>query len=199
MCGNPVCGWSEDRRYFKWVWAISMRTGALRHAIDLYKVEGVEGWAWIFGRVFVGYLNAHRDTFERYDLIIPSPTYIGPGGRAFDHTAKVVERAIVEDTGSWPFQLGVVTKTAPTKAFRGRTWPQRHAIATGELRNALVVPKPEFVEDKRILVYDDVYTEGLTLREVARVLRNSGSQEVSEIVLARQPFTGAPPQSSGSN
>lgn len=32
------------------------------------------GWAAIFGRVLVGYLNAHAATFRDYDLIVPSPT-----------------------------------------------------------------------------------------------------------------------------
>ena len=49
---------------------------------------------------------------------------------------------------------------------------------------------PDLVRGKRILVYDDVYTEGLTLREVARSLRDAGAIEVSEIVLAREPYGG---------
>ncbi len=80
-CGNPVCNWSEEDRGFTWVWALSMRTGALSQAIDRYKVDGKTGWGWIFGRVIVGYLNANRSIFDRYYLIIPSPTYLGTGGR----------------------------------------------------------------------------------------------------------------------
>ncbi len=76
-CGNPVCSWSEEDRGFTWVWAMSMRTGGLSQAIDRYKVEGKTGWAWIFGRVLVGYLNANRDIFDRYELIISSPTFVG--------------------------------------------------------------------------------------------------------------------------
>jgi predicted amidophosphoribosyltransferase len=38
---------------------------------------------------------------------------------------------------------------------------------------------------KRVLVIDDVFTEGFTLREVARALRLAGALEVSEVVLAR--------------
>ena len=76
-CGNPLCDWDEDDRFFKWVWAISMRTGPLKPAIDRYKVDEKRAWAAIFGRVLLGYLNAHHDVFRRYDLIIPSPTWIG--------------------------------------------------------------------------------------------------------------------------
>lgn len=77
-----------------------MRTGALSQAIDRYKVDGKTGWGWIFGRVLVGYLNANRDIFDRYDLIIPTPTYVGTGGRSFDHIAYIVERAMIEDDGT---------------------------------------------------------------------------------------------------
>ncbi len=190
-CGNPLCSWEEDSRFFKWVWAISMRTGSLRRAIDRYKVEGRRAWAAIFGRVLLGYLNAHDVVFQRYDLIIPSPTWVGEGGRAFDHTELVIELAITEDDGTWPFQTGVIQKTAATTPFRGKTWKKRYEIAEHELRPALCVPDAALVRGRRVLVYDDVYTEGLTLRAVARSLRDAGAVEVSEIVLARQPYGGS--------
>jgi predicted amidophosphoribosyltransferase len=167
-----------------------MRTGPLRRAIDRYKVDGKQAWAGIFGRVLLGYLNADRRVFQRYDLIVPSPTWVDEDGRAFDHTALVIEHAITEDDGVWPFQTEVVQKTAATTPFRGKTWKDRYRIAENELRPALRVPEPESVRGKRILVYDDVYTEGLTLRAVARSLRDAGALEVSEVVLARQPYGG---------
>lgn len=190
-CGNPLCNWGEDSRFFKWVWAISMRTGPLRRAIDRYKVGEKRAWAAIFGRVLIGYLNAQDVVFQRYDLIIPSPTWVGNGGRAFDHTGLVIERAIIEDDGTWPFQTGVVQKTTATTPFRGKTWRARYEIAEHQLRPALSVPAPKLVRGKRILVYDDVYTEGLTLRAVASSLRDAGAKEVSEVVLARQPYGGS--------
>jgi predicted amidophosphoribosyltransferase len=190
-CGNPLCSWEEDSRFFTWVWAISMRTGPLSRAIDRYKVEGRRAWAAIFGRVLLGYLNAHETTFAGYDLIVPSPTWVGKSGRAFDHTGLVIERAILEDDGSWPFQTGVVQKTKATTPFRGKTWRGRYEIAEHELSPALTVPDPALVRGKRVLVYDDVYTEGLTLRAVAGTLRDAGAVEVSEVVLARQPYSGS--------
>jgi predicted amidophosphoribosyltransferase len=191
LCGNPLCNWDEQDRYFAWVWAISMRTGPLRRAIDRYKVDERRGWAAIFGRVLLGYLEAKRGVFGGYDLIVPSPTYVGEGGRTFDHTALVVERAAEEDDGEWPFALGVLEKVTATTAFRGKTWRRRYEISEDELRPALKVRRPKLVSGKRVLVYDDVYTEGLTLRAVARCLREAGATEISEVVLARQPYGGS--------
>jgi predicted amidophosphoribosyltransferase len=190
-CGNPLCSRTESERFFRWVWAISMRTGSLKRAIDRYKVDGKIAWAGIFGRVLLGYLNANTSVFDQYDLIVPSPTYVGEGGRAFDHTGEVIASAELEDDGTWPFARSVIVKTRPTTPFRAiRSWQRRREIAETELRQALTIPSPALVTGKRVLVYDDVYTEGLTLREVARALRGAGATEVSEVVLARQPYGG---------
>jgi adenine/guanine phosphoribosyltransferase-like PRPP-binding protein len=52
------------------------------------------------------------------------------------------------------------------------------------------------VKGKRVLVFDDVHTEGLTLRELALALRQAGAAEVSEIVLVGQPSDWAATASS---
>lgn len=188
-CGNPVCHF--DDRYFNRVWAISMRTGQMRVAITRYKYDGRWGWAAIFGRILVGFLAEHRSAFGTYDLITPSPTYIGPDSeRAFDHTRRIVEAAEIEEPIAWPFAFDVIARTAATEPMVGHTWKERKAIAEGPLRAALSVPDPGAVAGKRILIVDDVFTEGFTIREVARALVLAGATEVSEIVLAREPWKG---------
>lgn len=188
-CGNPVCHF--DDRYFTRVWAISMRTGQMRDAITRYKYHGKWGWAAIFGRILVGFLAEHQREFAPYDLITPSPTYVGPGSpRAFDHTLRIVEAAEIEEPIAWPFTYDVIAKTAATQPMVGHTWHERKTIAEGELRAALHVTNPRQVAGKRILIVDDVFTEGFTIREVARALTLAGAIEVSEIVLAREPWKG---------
>jgi predicted amidophosphoribosyltransferase len=49
------------------------------------------------------------------------------------------------------------------------------------------------VAGSRILVIDDVFTEGSTLREVARALVKAGADEVAGLTLARQPWQPAGP------
>jgi predicted amidophosphoribosyltransferase len=185
-CPNYVCGWPS--RQFLWVRAISMRTGYLKGAIDAYKYEGQRGWAAIFGRVLVGFLDANVSTFSSFDAIVPSPTYVGPDGRDFDHTGLVLEAASIEAFGTWPFEHGFVVQTAHTEPLvKASSWRKRREIAEGPLREALEVPDSTRVRGKRILVYDDIFTDGFTTREVAGVLRRAGATEVCEVVLARQP------------
>lgn len=188
-CGNPVCHF--DDRYFTRVWAISMRTGQMRDAISRYKYDGKWGWAAIFGRILVGFLGENQARFGGYDLITASPTYTGPGAtRTFDHTRRIVEAAEVEEPIAWPFVYDLVTKTAASEPMVGHTWRERKEIAEGQLRAALKVTSPDAVAGKSILIVDDVFTEGFTIREVARALILAGAVEVSEIVLAREPWKG---------
>jgi predicted amidophosphoribosyltransferase len=189
QCGNPLCGW--DDRYFTRVRAISMRTGEMEKAINRYKYGGKRGWRAIFGRILVGFLNEHTEEFLQYDAITPSPTYTGPEDeRGFDHTREIVEAAVVEEPIAWPFEYDLIVKEAPTERFAQLKWRERKEISEGKLRAALRVPDPHRVAGRKILVFDDVFTEGFTIREVAKALIENGASEVSEIVLARQPFRG---------
>src|SRR5690349_17774241 len=92
-CRNKICNWSEEERGFDVVYAISMNTGLLRQAIHRYKYEDKYGWRLIFGRVLAGYLEEDADVFGDFDYIIPSPTFVGPGGRSRDHIAEIMEWA----------------------------------------------------------------------------------------------------------
>lgn len=187
-CGNPLCNRDPDQRGWVYIYAIAMKTGVLDRKIKAYKYDNKWGWGWIFGRVVAGYLNAHREAFDGFDAIIPSPTYLGPGGRQRDHTAEVLRRAQAEDA-SWPFRFDLMSKTRSTDHLAGVSrFTDRAAIAERQIGPALRVDKPRAVAGKTILVYDDVFTDGLTLREVALKLRDDGARMVAGLVLARQPF-----------
>jgi predicted amidophosphoribosyltransferase len=190
-CGNPICNWSVDDRFFEYVWAISMRTGQMKWAISRYKYDLKIGWAAIFGRILVGFLNENTTDSEQFDLIIPSPTFVGgDGGREFDHIAGIVNAAHVEEPLKWPFEFGVIEKTKPTERLVGHSWRERKEIAEGQLRDSLVVPDDSRVKGRTVLVVDDVFTEGFTIREVARALKHAGAANVCEVVLAREPWKG---------
>ena len=82
--------------------------------------------------------------------------------------------------------LRAIVKSAPTGRFLGLGVAERRAIAEGPLREALSVPEPGRVAGRRVLVFDDVYSEGYSLREMARALRRAGAAEVAGLVLTRR-------------
>ncbi|HYZ13766.1 MAG TPA: hypothetical protein VFA08_09210 [Actinomycetota bacterium] len=169
-----------------------MMTGPLRKAILRYKYEDVRRWADIFGRVLAGYLDENEAAFKRFDIIAPSPTYVGSGGREWDHTEAIVQVAADESETDWPFQLErpyVIEQVRPTPRFvEQKRWQDRRHLAEGEFRRSLLVPDQDRVSGQSILLIDDVFTDGLRTREVALALQSQGATEVSQVVLARQPY-----------
>jgi predicted amidophosphoribosyltransferase len=192
-CANPLC--NRDDRWFNWNYAIAMRSGELERAINRYKYKRRHGWALVFGRVVSGFLEEEAQIFRGFDLITASPTFVGVGGRDFDHTRLVLKQAAAEVSpwDEWPFDIEgqpVIVKTGPTAAMRGHSYRERRDIAEGELRTALHVTRRADMARRRVLVYDDVFTDGLTLNEVARALRIAGAAEVCGVTLCRQPYRG---------
>jgi predicted amidophosphoribosyltransferase len=187
-CTNPVCRWSN--RQFAWNAAVAMRDGALEQAINWYKYRHRRGWALIFGRVLAGFLHDRQDLFSEFDLVTPSPTYVGPGGRSFDHIAEVLAVAARLDQTGLQFALDppLIRKTGPTTPLVGLRWHQRRQVCEVELPRVLDVTDPASVAGKTVLLYDDVFTDGLNLNAIALELRQAGAVKVCQVTLARQPW-----------
>jgi len=190
-CKNPVCSWST--RGFDRIWAIAAYTGDLERAIRQYKYEGKRAWAPELGHILAAHLDANPNDFGRFDVIIPSPTFVGEGGRSWDHVRDFVLAAAAAATRTWPFDLGspgAIEQVAPTARFVEQAdWTHRKDLAEGDFRGALRISDPSRIQGRAILVVDDVFTDGLRTREVANALLGRGAAHVSQLVLARRLFT----------
>jgi predicted amidophosphoribosyltransferase len=190
-CPNRWCGRAD--RGFSVVFAVGVHDGALRHAILRYKYGRETWWAGVFARLFADHLRTHATWFEEFDLLVPVPAYTGPHARRdWDPVGEIAGRLQGLVVPLWEIAGGAVEKRQETPAMQGRPWAGRQAIAAGPLRRSLVVPAPGRVSGARILVLDDVLTEGGTLREVAHVLRRAGAREVAGLVLARPVWRAGP-------
>jgi predicted amidophosphoribosyltransferase len=188
-CDNYWCG-REDRG-FDVVWAVARHAGLLRDVIARYKYRSAGGLGPILGRIVAGYLLANSPCFEDVDLIVACP-----GRPPRDHVSAIVDAAADSVGELWIFDSGpqrcVVKQRATVPMMAAGSPASRRLWAACDLRPALVVPDQRRVSGRRILVIDDVFTDGSTLREVALVLLAAGAAAVSGLVLARQPWSRSP-------
>lgn len=159
--------------------------------IHRYKYEGKTGWSLVFGRLLLGWLEAHAAEF-RPDLIIANPTYLAPDSAGPGHVERILGSAAKEDLlETWPFDLTdppAIAKTGPTEKSAGRTATAKRK-AGQELRALLRIPDPGRVAGRNILVFDDVCTTGSQLNAVAAsLLDEGGATRVRGLVLARAPW-----------
>ncbi len=183
-CPNTVCHLPD--RGFSEVLTVSEDADRCWDMIRRYKYDEEKGRAEELARLLVAYLDSDRARVERFDHITTCALYTGPRApRLWDYLALIVEAAQRIDPG-WPFAPDLITKSGPTGRFLGIGVEERRRIAEGELRAALAVPEPERVAGKSVLVLDDVYSEGFSLREMARALREAGAAEVAGLVFCRK-------------
>jgi predicted amidophosphoribosyltransferase len=183
-CPNTVCGLDDPE--FSRIFVVTERADPVWDAVCRYKYDEDRGWADLLGRLLAGFLEERREDLQGYDLITAGALYVGPrANRLWDHLRPVLDAADRYAPG-WPFAPDLIHKSAPSGQFLGRGVDTRRAIAEHGLRTVLSVPQPERVAGKRIVVVDDVYSEGFSLREMARVLRGAGAAEVAGLVLARK-------------
>jgi predicted amidophosphoribosyltransferase len=183
-CPSAVC--NLDDRYFSRIHTVCDDPDVMWRVFMDYKYEEQRAWAEVLGRVLVGYLDEHRAQMDRYDLITTGAIYVGPRALRLWDYLELVMRAAQRQGPRWPFAPRLIAKSGPTGRFLGISPEARREIAEGELRAALSVPAPEGVAGRRILVMDDIYSEGYSLREMARVLLDAGATEVAGLVFARR-------------
>ncbi|HET9071541.1 MAG TPA: phosphoribosyltransferase family protein [Acidimicrobiales bacterium] len=184
-CRRRDRGWSV-------VFAVGAYRGGLRRAVLRYKYGGETWWAGVFGGLVAAYLDAHAGWFEEFDLLTGVPAYTGAGGRRrWDPVSGILAEVAAAAPPGWAVEPGAVVKRSETPPLSGTGRTDRLEVAGSRLREALHVPRPADVAGRRVLVLDDVLTEGSTLREVALALRVAGAREVAGLVLARTPWAGA--------
>jgi hypothetical protein len=76
-CRNSLC--RDRNRRIERIDAIAYHSGPLQDKIHSYKYDGKLGWSLIFGRLLIGWLEAHAG--DPPDLIVANPTYTDPASR----------------------------------------------------------------------------------------------------------------------
>lgn len=163
-----------------------------RNKIHRYKYRGRYGWAHLFARLLIAHLDNTYDR-DRVDLIVANPGYEPPDHPlwkpSIGHAEFVLDTARVYDpVPLWPWDDPAdpaIVKTGPTESNAGMGLAHRSRTAR-QLRQVLEVRNSRRVAGGRVLIYDDVFTSGHTLNEVARALLGAGAERVGCVVLARQ-------------
>jgi predicted amidophosphoribosyltransferase len=187
-CGNRICGWPIEQRFFSRVDAVAMYDGALKLTLPRLKYDGALGWAMIYGRLIVGWLDNHAAEVSDIDVIIGNPT---APDRQPQHVEAIMRAASEANrTGRWPFAdpdrpVLVKTRSTTASAVQGAFW-QNKMTAAQEHASALELRSE--VEGQRVLLVDDVFTTGAQMVTVASFLRDQGATEVRGLVLARAPW-----------
>ncbi|MBC8439505.1 MAG: ComF family protein [Deltaproteobacteria bacterium] len=161
--------------------------GIIKDAIPLFKYHSKLSIAKVFERLlFETFLCHYANT--RIDLIMPVPLHKKKlRERGFNQAFLLIRNFVklyqqtFEQSPLWKIDTISLARIKMTQPQTGFDIDQRKA----NLKNAFKVINHKAIDNKHILLIDDVFTTGATCNEAARVLLKYGANKVDALVLAR--------------
>jgi len=163
--------WGFDSAY-----AFGFYEAELRELVHVFKYQKVDTLA----RPLAKRMLAAIPKSETFDVIVPVPMHWRKRIERGFNQAELLGREIAR-------HLLIPVKSALRRSHGG---PAQASLSFAKRRasmrkGAFQVHHPEFVEGRRVLLIDDVFTTGATARACARELKRAGAAHVTLLTLAR--------------
>ena len=167
--------------------AVVAYKGIVKDAIPLFKYQSKLSVATVFERFLFQTFIRYYSTC-RIDLIMPIPLHRKKlKKRGFNQSYLMIRnfetlyQKQFQTKPIWQIDRGSLRRVKPTASQTGFDITQRK----NNLKNAFQVVNKQAVEEKNILLIDDVFTTGATCNEAAMELLKNGARKVAALVLAR--------------
>lgn len=119
--------------------------------------------------------------FKKYDIIIPVPiSKIRTRQRGYNQSELIIKECAKQNKDI-TVCTDILYKIKNTKPQSLLNKEQRKI----NLKGVYQVKNEEKIKNKKVLLFDDIYTTGSTLEECAKVLKEAGACEVGVLTLAK--------------
>ena len=176
LCGScRVKGYPLDSLIF----VSSYRDKIIQKLIHLLKYNYCEEVSSDLSKIMLKFFNKYVNAFPKVDLIASVPLHKNRLQKRGFNQSEVIGKKLAEIL-QVEFYDDILIRIK-------QALPQVELARSERLTNVLgsfLVTKRN-IDKKNILLVDDVYTTGATLKECARVLKNAGAREVHGFVIAR--------------
>ena len=158
--------------------SIAHYDGTMRALIHKFKYQDRHELTSLFATWL---MHFGRTQLSRADLLIPVPLYKWRfWQRRFNQSAEIAKR--LSTLSGIPCDVEPLIRTKKTRAQVGLSFKERQ----NNVRNAFYIPpsKVKAIENKTVILIDDVITTGATVNAAATKLKDSGVSSVIVLSLA---------------
>jgi len=147
--------------------------------IQALKYQYVEEMGESIKALIKKFIKANKDVFSKIDLVVPVPLYKKRLAERGFNQAEIIAKIVAEE-----LKLNLL----PALKRKVETKQQAKLNREERIKNvfsAFILADGVSVNNKNILLIDDVFTTGSTMQECARVLKQSGAGLVGSFTVAR--------------
>ena len=117
---------------------------------------------------------------KSYDIIVSVPMDSKKKNeRGYNQTELITN--IILKKGNILVENRVLYKNKYTKTQSTLSLDERYE----NIKNAFLVKNAEKIKNKKVIVFDDIYTTGATVNEISKLLKKAGAQKILVLVIAR--------------
>lgn len=171
LCGKCLAG----KWYFEMARGLVLYEKPISEVIHRFKYQGQTVSLKTFRNIF---LEISASEFHNPDLIIPVPLHPKKLRQRGFNQSVILARALFDNKLVDHSILERVRNTAPQTGLNGKERRRN-------LKNAFQITDKKSVNNKKIVLVDDVFTTGTTVNECARILKRAGAKKVMVLTLAR--------------
>lgn len=170
----------QDSSPFKKIFASTLYEGVMKEAIHLLKYRRKKGIMKRLEKILKIYFFQTDLPFSKFDLVVPIPLHRKKLKERGFNQAELLARVIATHFGL-KLVKDNLKRVKATKSQTSLSKKQR----IENIKGAFQFRNKDKFRAKKILLVDDVYTTGTTVREAARVLKKAKVREAYIFTLAR--------------
>jgi len=174
----PEC--HRQNVYFKKAFIPILYEGVMKKAIHLLKYNKKTGIMRTLEKIIKSYFNYLNFSFSSLDLVVPIPLHREKLKKRGFNQAELIAKVVAKHLkvqlakGNLKRIKATTTQTSLDRKERRKN-----------LKEAFKVRNRDEFQAKNVLLVDDVYTTGTTIKEAAKVLKEARAKDIYVFALAR--------------
>jgi competence protein ComFC len=165
--------------HFDFAWGAYQYNDPLRELIHAFKFNQRTLIRHFFARIMLSHIHDYSFDIQQFDMLVPIPLFPTRYKERGYNQSELLAYLIGKEVGI-PLCTKYLQKIRHTQNQSAMSRKERWTNIQGAFRM-----KPSLrLEDKKILIIDDLLTTGATASEAARILKHNGAKLVGVFTLA---------------
>ena len=168
-----------NEKYFDYLCCLLKYENNVREKIIQYKFNEKSYLYKTFTKIIIKNKKIYG-FLKLYDIIIPVPMHKNKKAVRGYNQSELIAKEMSKNMGL-SFENDVLIKTKNTQVQSLLKKTQR----TDNVKNAFAINNNEKINNKKVILIDDIYTTGSTVNECSKVLKQAGAKEICVVTIAK--------------